>query len=387
MQPQRRLKVGIFVDSIGAYGRGITRGILAYQRYRRWEISMMRTWVFQPTTFINQWTGDGLIAMIPNEETAAEVARLDRPVVCVSSLLPELDPVSVLPDDEAAGAMVARHFIDRGFRDFGFCAQSDAAIPPSFIRDRERGFVAAVTAAGFECRSALHFHEFPALFKSLKLPAALFAANDEVGIRAIEMAEELGLRVPEQISIVGVDDDDLLVESTDVSLSSVAIPTFRIGFEAAALLDRIMRGDQPETTLIKLPPLSITTRKSSDLSAIPDADVTAALAFIRQHATEQIDVSAVVADLPVSRRVLERRFQRYLQRSVLEEIQRVRIERARQLLLETDLPVGEVIRASGFASRARFHIAFAKATGTKPKEFRRRYRHHPDDERKPFMPS
>lgn len=375
MAPARRQKVGIFVDSIGAYGRGVTRGILAYQRYRRWETSMIRTWIFQPTQFINQWVGDGLIVMLPNEQTQTEVRSTGRPSVCVSSLLPEVDPVSVVTDDLAVGAMVARHFIDRGFRDFGFAAHFDTAQTPAFVRDRLRGFTSVVEEAGFSCRSAVRYADLPALLSSLTVPAALFAANDEVGIRSIEMAEEMGLRVPEQISVVGVDDDDLLVESTDVSLSSVALPTFRIGFEAAALLDKIMRGEAPETTLFKLPPLAITTRKSSDLSAIPDADVTAALAFIRQHAAEPIDVSAVVAGVPVSRRVLERRFQKFLQRSILDEILRVRIERARHLLIETTLPVGEVIRACGFASRARFHAAFAKSTGMQPKAFRNRYRH------------
>ena len=374
MSPLRRQRVGIFVDSIGAFGRGVTRGILAFQRYRRWEISLMRTWMFQPTTFLDHWSGDGLIAMIASEEIQAAVDRLRRPVVCVSSLLPELNPVSVLSDDVAVGAMVAKHFIDRGFRNFAFCAHGDSTPPPAFITARQKGFADTIAAAGHTLQSATHYRDIPDLLRSLDPPCGLLAANDEVGIRTIEMAEELALRVPEQISVIGVDDDDLLVESIDVSLSSVALPTFRIGFEAAALLDRIMVGDAPPQTLIKLPPLSVTARKSSDLFAIPDQDVTAALAFIRQHAGESISVSSVVADIPVSRRVLERRFQHYLQRTIRDEIQRVRLERARSLLTDTDLPVGEVMEACGFTSRARFHTAFAQTTGVTPREFRRQYR-------------
>lgn len=374
MHLQRHAKVGIFVDSIGAFGRGVTRGILAYQRYRGWEISLMRTWMFQPTAFLDRWSGDGLIAMISSDEIRAAIERLDRPVVCVSSLLPQLHPVSVLPDDEAVGALAAKHFLDRGFRNFAFAAQSDSPVDPAFIVERERGFTRVVTAAGYTVQRATRIEDLPHLLDTIVPPCGLFAANDEVGIRIIEMAEERGLRVPEQLSVVGVDDDDLLVESVAVSLSSVALPTFQIGFEAAALLDRLMSGQPVEQTLIRFPPLAVTVRTSSDLSAIPDPDVTAALAFIRRHATEPIDVSAVVADVPVSRRVLERRFQKYLQRSILEEIQRVRLERARQLLIETDLPIGEVIRASGFTSRSRFHAAFIRSTGMKPKAFRNRYR-------------
>jgi len=374
MRSARRDNVGVFVDPIGAFGRGVTRGVLAYQRYRRWEISLMRTWVFQPMTYLDHWRGDGLIAMVSSPEIMRAIDRHGKPFVCVSSLLPDVHPVSVLPDDVAVGALVARHFIDRGFRNFAFCAQCDSSYVPAFIREREKGFRQTVVEAGFTVRSAMRYEAFPDLLKSISPPCGLFAANDEVGIRVIEMAEEMSLRVPEQISVIGVDDDDLLVDSVEVSLSSVALPTFQIGFEAAALLDRIMRGEQPEQTLIRMQPLGITSRQSSDLFAIPDPAVTAALAYIRKHAAEPINVASVVAEIPVSRRVLERRFQQYLQRSILDEILRTRIERAKSLLIDTNLRVDDVMRACGFTSRSRFFTAFTQATGMTPKSFRRQYR-------------
>lgn len=382
MPSMHRDNVGVFVDPIGAFGRGVTRGILAYQRYRRWEISLMRTWVFEPIVFLDRWQGDGLIAMISNPQINDALARLAKPLVCVSSLLPELHPVSVLPDDVAVGAMVARHFIDRGFRDFAFCAHSDLESDPVFIKERKQGFEQTVTQAGFTVKSAKHFDAFPNLLRSIRPPCGLFAANDEIGIRIIEIANEMDLRVPEQISVIGVDDDDLLVEAAEVSLSSVTLPTFQIGFQAAALLDQMMRGKPPEQTLIRMQPLGITSRKSSDLFAIPDPEVTAALAFIRQHAAEPINVGSVIAEVPVSRRVLERRFQQYLQRSILEEILRTRIERAQSLLIDTDLRVGDVMHACGFTSRSRFHTAFSKATGTTPRDFRRLYR---DSDKTPIL--
>ncbi len=362
--------VGVFVDSIGTYGRGITRGILAFQRYRQWQISMMRTWMFQPTAFLEDWVGDGLITMIPDEPTFRRIEQTGKPMVCVSSLLPTLHEVSVLTDDYAVGQMAARHFLDRGFRHFGFCGHSESTPPASFVVERGRGFTDTIEAAGFTVQSALHMDGLTDLLRSLPLPAAVFTANDELGIRAIARAERIGLRVPEQIAILGVDNDDLLVESGSVSLSSVSLPNFKIGFEAASLLDQIMRGETPDKTLIQLPPVEVVTRKSSDITAIADPDLTAALAFIRQHAAEPIDVPAVVAAVPVSRRVLERRFQKYLQRSTLEEIQRVRIERACTLLIDTELSVSEVGTASGFSCRSRFHAAFVRTTGQTPKTFR-----------------
>lgn len=370
MKRTRHINVGIMIDPIGTYGRGVTRGVLAYQRYQQWQLSMLRTWIFQPATFIEQWEGDGLIVMIPDEHTRDVIDHIGKPVVCVSSILPDLYPTSVLADDYAIGKAAARHFLDRGFRHFAFVGHSDLPVLSHFVSERGRGFAEGVMAADYHVQSISDLKDISQLLKSLRLPAALFAANDEYAIKTIAIAEELGLKVPEQIAVLGVDNDDLLVEASHVSLSSVDVPTFKIGFEAARLLDQILKGENPEQTLIKFPPVGPVTRKSTDITAIPDTNITAALAFIRQNAAHPISVTDVLSHVPISRRVLERRFQQYLQRSVYEEIQRVHIERACLLLIDTDIPIAEVGDASGFSGRARFHATFAKAMNHTPKQYR-----------------
>lgn len=367
---EKTANVGVFIDSIGTFGRGVTKGVMAYQRYRQWQLSMLRTWIFQPAAFIDSWKGDGLIAMIPDHDIETSLRRTGKPVVCVSSLLPELDSVSVVVDDYAVGQMAAHHFLDRGFRNFGFIGHSDSSPLSSFVINRRQGYVDEIRAAGFEVQAISHVRELENLLKTIMLPAAIFAANDEFGIRAISLAEHLGLRVPEQLAVLGVDNDDLLVESGSVPLSSIDLPTFKVGFEAAALLDQLLRGATPASTLIKLPPTGVITRKSTDITAIADPDLTAALAFIRQNVAKPISVSDVVTAVPLSRRVLERRFQKQLQRSIFEEIQRVHIERACSLLVDTELSVADVAQASGFSCRSRFHAAFARATGHTPKDYR-----------------
>lgn len=366
--------VGVFVDPIGHYGRGVIRGILAYCRYKQWQLSMLRQWIFQPMPYIGTWAGDGLIAMLPDLATAEQVTRAGRPLVCVSSLLAELHPMSVLADDQAIGRLAARYFLDRGFRHFAFAGFGETDQPPAFVQARHDAFAAEIAAAGFSVRWIDRPERVAPVLADAELPLALFAANDEIGIQALMIAEQQGLRVPEQVAILGVDNDDLLVESRRVSLSSIQLPTFRIGFQAAALLDQLLKGLVPERPLRQLPPVGVVTRKSTDITAIEDPEVMAALAFIRQHVAEPIDVSDVVAAVPVSRRVLERRFQKHLQRSLLEEIQRVRIDRAGSLLIETELSVMEVARASGFSSRSRFHTTFALARGHTPATFRRLFR-------------
>ncbi len=334
---------------------------------------MLRTWIFQPASFIDGWHGDGLIAMIPDEEMEASVRAIGRPVVCVSTLMPTHYPVSVRVDDRAVGQMAARHFLDRGFRNFAFVGHSDMHPLSAFVVDRLQGYVQEIEAAGFTVQSITHINDLEDLLRSLTLPAAVFAANDEYGTRTITAAERLGLRVPEQLAVLGVDNDDLLVESTTVALSSIELPTYKIGFEAAALLDELMRGNTPPRTEILLPPVGVVTRKSTDITAIPDHDLSSALAFIREHIAEPIGVEDVVAAVPLSRRVLERRFRKYLGRSALEEIHRARIERARTLLITTDLSIEEVARACGFTGRSRFHATFTAMTGKTPTDFRRIY--------------
>lgn len=365
-----KANVGVLVDPIGSYGRGVTRGIISYHRYRQWQLSMLRTWIFQPASFLSDWSGDGLIAMVADEATLVEVQRTGKPFVCVSSLLPELLPNSVVADDRAVGRLAAQHFLEKGYRNYAFAAQSDSSTLPAFIRDRYEGFAQELEAAGLSAQSALDPRELPEMLHGVALPVAVFAANDEIGIRVIKTAEQLGLRVPEDVAVVGVDNDDLLVESRSVGLSSIELPTGKIGFEACRALDSMLSGTARAPEVVALPPVRLVQRNSSDITAISDPEVATALAFLRQHCSQPISIADVVARVPLSRRALERKFRRHLQRSLFDEIQRLRLERAASLLLETDLSVEQVARASGFSSRSRFHSTFAQARGCTPNAYR-----------------
>ena len=373
MKHPKPINVGIMIDPIGTYGRGVTRGVLAYQRYQQWQLSMLRTWIFQPASFIDSWDGDGLIAMIPDPQTADKIQQTGKPMVCVSSILPELHPVSVLADDYAIGRVAADHFLDRGFRNFAFIGHSDLPALSNFVMQRRQGFCDGVGLSGHKVQSISRLDDLPELLKCVRLPTAIFAANDDYALKTIIEAEAQSLKVPEQIAVLGVDNDDLLVEACQVSLSSIELPAFKIGFEAAKLLDQMLHGQTPPADPIKLPPVGAVTRKSTDITAIADANITAALAYIRQHVAEPICVDDIVAVVPISRRVLERRFQKYLQRSVYDEIQRVHVERACSMLIDTELPIAEVASASGFSGRSRFHATFARAMGHTPKTYRDLY--------------
>jgi LacI family transcriptional regulator len=207
---------------------------------------------------------------------------------------------------------------------------------------------------------------------SLPRPLAVFAANDLWGFELVQAARERRLHVPEDVAILGVDNDQLICEIAHPPLSSIRLGAERIGREAVALLGRLLRGKPPEAGLLRVPPLDVVTRHSTDVLAVEDPEVAGALRHIRQHAAEGLSVKQLLTALPVNRRTLERRFVRALGHTPLEEIRRVRFERVKALL-RADLAIYDVAARCGFASAAYLTTSFLQATGMTPSVYRRRF--------------
>jgi LacI family transcriptional regulator len=199
--------------------------------------------------------------------------------------------------------------------------------------------------------------------RRLPLPIALFAVTDFRGMKVLEMCRKLGLKVPAEVAVLGVDNDALFCNLEYPPLSSIAQPTYEIGYQAAEMLDKLMAGKVLKKKLIILPPIHVVVRQSSDITAVNDKVVADALAFIRAHAGEPITVKEVCGEVLVSRRLLEMRFQKELNCSPLEEIRRTRIARAKQLLTDTDMSMSEIAENSGFQSSARFSVVFINTQG------------------------
>jgi LacI family transcriptional regulator len=210
--------------------------------------------------------------------------------------------------------------------------------------------------------------------KSQPKLVGVLASNDVQGAQVSECCRQLKLLVPEQVAIVGVDNDDVLCELSRPSLSSVALPGERIGYEAAQLLDQWLSGNRPGRQLIVLPPAGVVVRQSSDLLAVPDPDVSAAVRFIQRNAHRVLRVEDVLRQVPIARRALERRFKKTLQHSISEEIRRVHLERSKQLLLDTDHSIAAVARLAGFHDGRQLSILFRRAVGMTPSAFRRQFR-------------
>jgi LacI family transcriptional regulator len=381
--PQKLVRIGLVFGYGLAFYREILSGIKAFAAERP-------HWILTPiapdlrslqSPLVGQQ--DGFIGHIFTRSLGAALASLKRPVVNVSGVLPELPFPRVVVDHEAVGRLAAEHLLEQGLTSFGFVGYA----PHEFSRGRERGFRRAVEAAG---RTVAIFHDRgqrlsdpnglwrwnPAMLawlKSLPLPAGVFASHDTQGVQLSEYCRQLALRVPDDVALVGADDDDLLCNLARPSLSSVALPGERIGYEAATMLEaRLSRKRRIEQRT--LPPVRLVVRPSSDIQSIPDPEVAKAVRYIRDHADQPLRVRDVLRAAPASRRSLERRFRKWLSRGVSEEIRRRHLERARTLLSESDLPMSRVAELSGFTDSRQLSIVFRQATGQTPTAWRQQFR-------------
>ena len=379
------VRIGLVFGYGLSYYRDIVRGVRAFAEARpHWSFTPIAT---EPDALegLRPLDLDGLIAHVFTHELAGALLRLGKPAVNVSGVLPDLAMPRVMADHEQVGRLAAGHFLDRGLRHLGFFGYTGHA----FSTGREAGFRHEAGRAGLRVSSYLSgdpLHPEPTgLWRwddglqrwlvGLPRPVGVLASHDIQGVQLSEACRRAGLRVPDDVALLGVDDDDFFCEVARPPLSSVALPGERIGFEAARMLEGLLsgRGRRPPRTLL-LPSPGVVTRRSSDVLAIEDEDVAAAVRFIRAQALGPIGVPDVLGAAAASRRSLERRFRSALGRGLGEEIRRVRMEKARALLSGTEMPIAQVASNSGFSEAKRLSTVFRRETGLTPTEYRRRSR-------------
>jgi LacI family transcriptional regulator len=219
--------------------------------------------------------------------------------------------------------------------------------------------------------------QIAAWIATLPRPLALMGCNDLRGQHVLDACRRIDLAVPEEVAVIGVDDEQLLCELADPPLSTVVPASEQIGYQAAELLDRLMSGRRPRSPRSPrsgertVQPSGVVTRHSTDVLAIADPDVAAAVRYIREHACGGITVPDVLRRVPLSRSVLEHRFRAYLGRSPQAEIRAVRIKRGKQLLVETDLPLYRIAQLSGFEHAEYFSVVFKRMAAQTPGGYRR----------------
>ena len=386
-----RPRVALLVESSRAYGRGLLHGIAEYIRlHGPWSIYLAERGLGDdPPGWLQGWDGDGVIARIENQKIAQAIRDLNVPTVDLRGLLPDLQMPLIATDDEAVSRLAVGHFLERGFRNFAFCGFVNA----DYSDNRSRAFARLVAAAGFPCHvyqpsrklrptgtmaleqgGLLTEAEVAQWIEALPKPVGLMACNDIRGQQVLNACRDVEIAVPEEVAVLGVDNDDVLCDLAYPTLSSVVPDTRRIGYEAAAQLEQMIAGEPPPQQSTLIPPLGVVTRRSTDVLAIEDRHLARAVRFIREHACEGITVEDVLEHVPLSRSVFERRFAQLFGHTPKAEIVRARLDRIKQLLAETEMPLKQIALKVGFEHPEYLNVIFKERTGQTPGQYRAAFR-------------
>ena len=362
---------------------GFYRGAARYAAEHDWHV--VADMIYDATIPVG-WRGDGILSFVGHwEELAKYVISAGVPVVEISSVRKDLGIPCVMEDNQEIGRLGAEHLLERNFKNFVWAPFCDDAVN----EERFQGFAALVRSVGFDCvrllpvntrRSArLSRHVNWTLrrrwvihtIQSLRYPLGIFCYNDCVAADLVDACIEAGIQIPDQVAVLGVDNDPVICDCVQVPLSSVRHDLEGMAYEAAALLDRLINGERPPKMPKRIPPKGVVTRKSTEVLAVEDPKVSAALRYIQGNFSGgNLSVDDVVAHCGVPRRSLERAFREELERTMLHEILRVRINHAQKLLETTPLSVTDIAAQSGFASLNHFFRVFHARTGLTPRAFR-----------------
>ncbi len=403
-----RKNVLVLIYACRAAERQYLSGIGSYVRqHKKWRIYPGQPYYnqgdFDPWFHKNRiretimkWKIDGIIANIMDDDM---INQLPREVPCVIS--PRSTCVSwcvnTIGDSDQIGKLAAGHFLTKGYRYFAYCGFGEYR----WSVDRRDGFLKYIRKAGFkvnvyqgsvQTQDQWWDYDFGPLrewIESLPKPVAVFACNDDRGRQILEVARETAVAVPQEMAVLGVDNDELVCEMTDPPLSSIAVNFEKKGYEVAAVLDRMMRGKKPKTNMIYALPVGVMARQSTDMLAVQNTIVSKAVDYIHQHLQDKLIVSTVAENMLVSRRTLERHFKQELGTSIHDYIRYVRLDEIKKMLILTDLPIKQIAAQFGYSDAPLFRSFFKRMMDVSPIVWRKQNRHiHPKTgifSRNPFL--
>ncbi len=386
MKPKNRPGIALLVEASRAYGRELLRGIARYARTEtNWSL------LHQEMTLdsdVPNWLANarisGVIARV-DTHTIASLRKLQVPIVDVRCNRKFAGVPQVETDNQLVAKMAFQHLWDRGFRRFAFCGFQFAAYSDA-RRDAFKSLAASAqcTCTVYQSRgkpsSPLTSIEQAGMFDvaamskwlgSLPHPTGLFVCNDIRGQQVLNACRTLDIAVPDDIGVIGVDDDDAICLLCDPPLSSVRPDAEGAGYRAAELLQSMIEGQQDFQDVEFIPPRTVVERLSTQVVAVEDRELAKICRYIRQHACDGINVNDITAASLLSRRQLERRFREVLGRTPHQEITAIQIERVKQLLRETDLTLEQIASKAGYAHKESLSSVFKRETGETPGEYRR----------------
>lgn len=378
--PPRR--VALLVEASRAYARGLVRGVARYNReHQRWSVYFAPRGLSDPLpAWLEDWRGDGILARIENRRMGEAILRTGLPAIDLRRAISGLGLPTMGPDDALVARLALEHLRERGFRNFGYFGPWPGVHPA--LDARRDHFHRLTEGAGFACsifqlrrRLAHNWEEelgrIVQWIGQLPKPVGVLACNDDYGLQLLDACRRCGALVPDEVAVIGVGNDDCLCNLSLPPLTSIDLNPQRIGYEAARLLDQMMAGQSPPAQHMVVEPRGIHTRRSTDVLATEDEAVIRAVTFIRTHVGQRVRVADVLRHVKMSRATLEPRVKRVLGRTIYQEIQRVQIERVKELLLNTSAPLKQIASQAGFRYPEYMMRVFRLATGQTPAEYRK----------------
>jgi LacI family transcriptional regulator len=379
-------KIALIYDARNTYDLKVMTGVAAYlQESASYNVYIEENALNdQRLPDLRSWGGDGIIADFDHPGVAKAVAQSNLPVIGFGSGYGWYVRGSSIPyffsNNKAIATMAADHLLARGLRHFAYCGYSPTPIN-GWSKERETAIVRRIAERGFSCEVYRDCykttHQWTSVQRalgkwlgSLPKPLGVMAANDNRARHILEACRTFGLRVPQDVAVIGVDNDELLCLLSSPPLTSVEQGAKRLGYEAAELLDRLMRGKRSRQRSFVIDPTGIVIRQSTDVLAIDDHRVARAMTYIQEHALEGIKVPDVVEAAAVSRSGLETRFTKTLGFTIRAAIRQVQLERARRLISDTNLPLKQVASDTGFRSVQHMTTLFGRAFGRPPAKYR-----------------
>ncbi|HVM62817.1 MAG TPA: DNA-binding transcriptional regulator [Verrucomicrobiae bacterium] len=372
---------------LGWYDYRLQRGIEQYAQEHGWHLSPQVT---REKVIPWGWDGDGILAWLgAGDDLADFVVHARKPTVDFSFRRPYLRFPRVLFDHTQAAQLVAEHFLTRGFTNFLFYSD----YRNWSFDERGTAFVECLRQAGYSCRwlrwsrpsasdQRARYEEWHrkrkwlvAELKRMPKPLAAFAGADWMAMDLMESCESAQLRVPEEVAIVAPDNSFLAVESMSTPISSVEPNMETMGYRGAALLDDLMNGKPPPKQPIRMPPLGVIVRKSSDMLAVNHSGVAEALRFLWEHYHEPVHVGDMAKAAGMSLRGLQKAFLEHIGRSPRDELHRIRIDHAKKLLTMTGKKTETVASECGYPNLNSFWVSFRNATGIPPAQYRKEFGH------------
>jgi LacI family transcriptional regulator len=381
-------KIILLIDFAESYSKSLLKGISKYSReYGPWIFCRMPLF-HRETVGIDgilkwalEWGADGVIGQLYNDPDIEKIVKAGIPVIAQDFKERFTEIPNITGAYREAGVMAADYFLKKGFKNFAFYGFSDIV----WSRERAEGFEERLNKKGhrvhyFEHKKArsteLWYYKPSSLsrwLKSLPKPIALMACDDNQGQHITEACRHSGIRIPEEVAVLGVDNDEMICELSDPPLSSIGQDAEKGGYDAARLMDHMIRNGMVGFHDILVKPTQVITRHSTDIYATNDNYIASSLKYIHQNIDKNLHVDEVVKQVPLSRRALEKRFQDITGYPIYKYIFNLRIEKFTQKLLETDMTVFEIAMDMGLNDSKNIARQFRQVKGCTPIEYRNRY--------------